>query len=241
MMQAIALDDERPALDVIEAFCERIDFIDLRKTFTRTGEARYYLEQNPVDLLFTDINMPAESGIDFYKSVGPTLQEQRTMVIFTTAYSEYAVESYDLQAIDYLLKPFTFERFAQAARKAADQYKFLHQSADGTSTTNAAPAHLFFRVDYGLVKVPVADILFIEGLDNYLKIYVRDGRPVVVRLTMKAMLEKLPPRGFARVHRSYIVALDKIRSVRNRLVQIGDEEIPVSNSYETEFLGLFRK
>lgn len=243
MIKAIALDDELPALDVIEAFCSQIDAIDLRKTFTRTGEARYYLEENPVDLLFLDINMPAESGISFYKSMSPLLRSQQTMVIFTTAYSEFAVESYDLQAVDYLLKPFTFSRFLQAVHKASEQHKFLHQSDPSQQPRNgepAASAYLFFRVDYGLMKVAVADILFIEGLDNYLKIHLAGQKPLVVRLTMKAMLEKLPPTRFVRVHRSYIVSLDKVQTVRNKLITIDEEEIPIGNSYEEGFFRLFR-
>ena len=234
MINAIALDDELPALDVIEAFCSQIDSIDLRKTFTRTGEARYYLEENPVDLLFLDINMPAESGITFHKSISASLQSPKTMVIFTTAYSEFAVESYELQAVDYLLKPFTFGRFSQAVQKASEQYKFLHQSGDPQQ------AYLFFRVDYSLVKVAVADILFIEGLDNYLKIHLQGQKPLVVRLTMKAMLEKLPPKGFVRVHRSFIVSLDKIQVVRNKIITIGEEEIPLGSRYEGDFFGVFR-
>lgn len=234
MMNAIALDDERPALDVIEAFCAQLDFIDLRKTFTRTSEARYYLEENPVDLLFLDINMPAESGMDFYKSIS-----QKTLVVFTTAYSEYAVDSYELQAVDYLLKPFTLARFRQAAQKAQDQYRFLHQSGDGAGEPARQP-YLFFRVDYSLVKVAVADILFIEGLDNYLKIHVEGQKPVVVRLTMKAMLDKLPPSEFMRVHRSYIIPIRRIESVRNKLITIGDEEIPLGSSYERDFFERFR-
>ncbi len=229
MISAIALDDERPALDVVEAFSSQIDFIDLRRTFISTREARYYLEEHPVDLLFSDINMPTQSGIEFYKSI-----PQKTMVIFTTAYADYAVEGFTLRAIDYLLKPFTYERFLQATRKAHEQYQFIHQLAQ------PQPLPLVFRVDYGLVTVSVADILFIEGLDNYLKIHLRGQKPVVVRLTMKAMLEKLPPKGFARVHRSFIVALDKITSVRNKLISIGEEEIPLGSTYEEDFLRAFQ-
>lgn len=233
MIRAIALDDERPALDVIDAFCSQIDTIDLRRTFTRTSEARSYLEENPVDLLLTDINMPAESGMDFYRSISDSLQTHKTMVIFTTAYSEHAVESYELQAIDYLLKPFTFSRFQQAVSRASEQQALLRQ------LTGNQPYYLIFRVDYSLVKVAAADILFIEGLDNYLKVHLQNQKPLVVRMTMKAMLEKLPPQGFVRVHRSYIVALPQIQQVRNKLITIGDEEIPISNSYEAEFNGLF--
>ncbi|WP_332367809.1 LytR/AlgR family response regulator transcription factor [Spirosoma telluris] len=135
MIRAIALDDEPPALRVLTHFCQQVDVIDLQKTFTRTDEALRYLEQFPVDLLFLDINMPSMSGIDFYKAVGTTsaARSQATvstdrMVIFTTAYAEYAVEGFTLNAVDYLLKPFTFERFVQAANKAADFYRWQQRT-----------------------------------------------------------------------------------------------------------------
>lgn len=235
MMKAIALDDERPALDVIEAFCSRMDSLELVKTFTRTGEARLHLEANPVDLIFLDINMPKESGLAFFKSI-----TQQTLVIFTTAYSEYALESYDVEAVDYLLKPYTFERFTKAIQRAQTRWRTLQQ-APGNSGQGSEQAHLFFRADYGLVKVTVADILFIEGLDNYLKIHLREGQPVVLRLTLKAILEKLPADKFSRVHRSFIVAIDKIQSIRGRMILLGEEEIPIGSSYEKDFLGLFMK
>ncbi len=234
-MKAIALDDERPALDVIDAFCGRIDSVDLVKTFTRTGEARLYLEDHPVDLIFLDINMPRESGLAFFKTIN-----QQTLVIFTTAYSEFAVESYDVEAVDYLLKPFTYERFSQAVQRAQTRLRALRQSTNEGREGPEFP-QLFFRVDYGLVKVAVADILFVEGLDNYLKIHRSQERPLVVRLTMKAMLDKLPAGSFVRVHRSYIVALDKIQAVRNKMVLIGEEDIPIGSSYEKDFFTRFRK
>lgn len=235
MIRAIALDDERPALDVIEAFCSRIPVITLAKSFTRTGEARLYMENNPVDLIFLDINMPRESGLEFSRGIN-----QQSMVIFTTAYSEFAAESYEVEAVDYLLKPFTFERFAQAVQKAQARLKSLNSER----AESGESAHLLLRVDYGLVKVALPDILFIEGLDNCLKIHLRgpaggSARALVVRLTMKAMQDKLPADHFVRVHRSYIVPLDKIRTVRNKVILIEDEEIPVGSSYEKEFLDRF--
>ncbi|MBO0952006.1 LytR/AlgR family response regulator transcription factor [Fibrella forsythiae] len=233
MIRAIALDDELPALDIIDAFCRQIDGIDLQKTFHRTSDARHFLEENPVDLLFTDINMPAESGLDFCRTINPALQTHRTLVIFTTAHMEYAVESYSLQALDYLLKPFTFERFKQAVARANEQIALLRQSADQQDT------YLFFRIDYRLVKVTVADIQFIEGLDNYLKIHLLGQKTLVVRMTMKALIEKLPSTGFVRVHRSYIIALRYIATVRNKFISIGNEEIPISGSYEADFNRLF--
>ena len=137
--------------------------------------------------------------------------------------------------IAYLPPPFTFERFEQAVQKAHDHYRLLQQSDE------SAQSHLFLRADYNLVKITVADILFIEGLDNYLKIQLADHKPVVVRMTMKALLDKLPARTFVRVHRSYIVPLSKIRSVRNRLITIANHEIPLGSRYEADFYAVFQK
>lgn len=229
MITAIALDDERPALEVLDTFCSQVDFIDLKKTFSKTGEANLYLEENPVDLVFLDINMPAVSGINFYKTM-----PHPAMVIFTTAYNEYAVESYELDAVDYLLKPFTFDRFLKAVTKAQDLQKLHNQSTDNQQK------FIYFRVDYSLVKVAIVDIIFIEGLDNYLKIHLTGQKPVVVRLTMKAILEKLPEKGFLRVHRSYIVSVDKIILVRNKIIRIADEEIPLGSSFEDGFNAVFK-
>lgn len=233
MMTALALDDEQPALDIIQTFCARIDSVKLVSTFTRTGEARLYLETHPVDLLLLDINMPRESGLDFARSMG-----RPALVIFTTAYSEFAADSYDVEAVDYLLKPFTFDRFSKALQRANARWQLLRQAS--TKDPNGTDlAYLYFRVDYGLVKVDPADILFVEGLDNYLKVHRQNEHPLVVRLTMKAMLDKLPRAGFVRIHRSYIVALDRVESIRNKMVVIGEDELPIGSSYEKEFFGQF--
>ena len=229
MISAIALDDEPPALEIIKSFCGRIDSIDLKKVFTKTGEAFDYLEKSPVDLLLLDINMPSITGIDFYKKLS-----NEAMVIFTTSYSEYAVESYNLNALDYLVKPFTFKRFFQAIEKASEFHK-LRQHA-----LQSEQDFITLRVDYGLVKLPVAPIDFIEGLDNYLKIHSSNKKPVVVRMTMKALLEKLPSPAFIRVHRSYIVPLGKVATVRNKIITLScGEEIPLGSSYEQEFMRFF--
>jgi DNA-binding LytR/AlgR family response regulator len=224
MITAIALDDELPALEIIELYCSQIETIDLKKVFSKTSEARFYLEENAVDLIFLDINMPSHSGIDFFKSIS-----QKTMVIFTTAYSEYAVESYELGAIDYLLKPFSFDRFNKAVEKVVEQNKLLSQSNEN---------QLYFRIDYGLTKVSIQDIIFIEGLDNYIKIHLTNQKPILVRMTIKNILEKLPLKQFCRVHRSYIISMSKITSYRNKIVYIADNEIPLGKTYEDAFLGL---
>lgn len=220
MMQAIAIDDEPLALDVIRAFCDRTASVSLDKVFTEPTEALKYLRKHPVDLLFLDVRMPAMSGLDFYKALG-----QNAMVIFTTAYSEYAVEGFNLSAIDYLLKPILYERFVQAIGKAEDYQRFLHSK-------DSQPQYLFLRIDYSLVKLAVGDIVYIEGLDNYLKIHVRNGKPLVVRMSMKAMNEKLHEQQFLRVHRSYIISTKDIESVRNKQITIGGAIIPVGTNYE---------
>lgn len=228
MIKAIALDDEPPALDVLQSFCDKIDAIDLQKTFTKSDDAFKYLKKYPVDLLFLDINMPSISGIDFYKKL-----PHKTMVIFTTAYSEYAVEGFNLSATDYLLKPFSFSRFQQAVEKAYSQWKLQNQ--------NPEQQYLFIRADYSLIKILISDILFIEGLDDYLKIHIQNQKTVVARMTLKAILEKLPSPEFIRVHRSFIVPISKIEKVRNKMIHIQEEEIPVSASYEAAFFALLNK
>jgi len=246
MIRAIALDDEPPALRVLTHFCRQTDFIDLQKTFSRADEALRYLEENEVDLLFLDINMPSISGIDFYKAVGPqsdhrtlrSAESAQPMVIFTTAYAEYAVEGFNLNAVDYLLKPFTYERFLQAANRAADYYQYLHRS------NSAKPAYIYIRADYRLYKIALADILFIEGLDDYLKIHVQNGKTIVARMTMKAMQQKLTeleggPERFLRVHRSYIIPLARVETVRSKTIMLAGQEIPIGVSYEEEFQKYF--
>lgn len=222
MITAIALDDELAALEVLEAFCIKSQSVSLVKTFTKTQDARFYLEEFPVDLIFLDINMPSISGIEFYKSI-----EQQTNLIFTTAHAEYAAESYELNAIDYLMKPFSYDRFL----KAVDKVKKLNpiQKADKQN-------YILFRVDYGLTKVLLSDILFIEGLDNYLKVHINNQKSLVVRMTMKMLLKKLPSSEFCRVHRSYIISFLHIKSYRNKIIQIYDHYIPIGSSYEISFL-----
>lgn len=222
MITAIALDDELPSLEIIEAFCNKIEYIELKKIFLKTSEANYYLENNPVDLIFLDINMPSRSGIEFSKAIS-----QDIMVVFTTAYKEYAVESYEIGALDYLLKPFSFDRFKITVDRIAEQKKLLSESSNN---------HIYFRVDYGLIKVMFQDIIYIEGLDNYIKIHLENKSPVLVRMTIKTVLEKLPSKNFCRIHRSYIIALSRIVSYRNKMVYIDNKQIPIGSTFEKDFL-----
>ncbi|EJL63161.1 LytR/AlgR family response regulator transcription factor [Flavobacterium sp. CF136] len=226
MIKAIALDDEPLALEILQNLCTDIEYVDLQKTFTKSEEAFKYLRKYPVDLLFLDIDMPSISGLDFYKKL-----PHKTMVIFTTAYSEYAVEGFTLNATDYLLKPISLSRFQQAVEKAFQQWK--------TQNQNSEQQYLFIRADYSLMKILFSDILYIEGLDDYLKIHIQNQKTVVTRMTLKVILQKLPVNEFIRVHRSFIVSISKIDKIRNKIIYINDKEIPVSASYETEFFVLF--
>lgn len=230
MIQAIAIDDELPALQIIEIFCEQSGQVQLVRLFNKPNDALKYINKNPVDLIFIDINMPSLSGIDLVKSM-----KHDTMVIFTTAYSAYALEGFNLNAVDYLLKPFSFERFQQAIDKARNQLQ-LRQQPDPQGNQ-----YLYIRADYSLLKIDLKDILFIEGLDDYLKIHLHQQKPIVARMTIKSMLEKLPEQQFMRVHRSYVVSLARISSIRGKVVYMGEEEIPIGNSFEKAFLAAFNK
>ena len=223
MIKAIAIDDEPLALKIITHFCDEIDFMQLEKTFTKPSEAIKYLKKFPVDLLFLDIQMPSKNGLDFYKML-----EQETMVIFTTAYSEYAVEGFNVNAVDYLLKPFSFERFQTAVQKAQNEQNFRKSISVQTQ--------LLIRADYKLNKIDFEDILLIEGLDDYIQIHLKDMTKIVARLSMKNILEKLPTSLFVRVHRSYIIPVKKIKFIQNKNIQIEDFIIPVGDTYKDEIL-----
>jgi two-component system LytT family response regulator len=224
MIRAIALDDEEPALRVIDALCQKTEGqIRLEKTFTQPVEAIKYLKKFPVDLIFLDINMPGISGVEFAKQLDPGI-----MIVFSTAYSEYAVEGFNLQAIDYLMKPIAYDRFLQAVNKAKQQM-------ENQLVSNEKP-YLSVRANYSLLRIYTENILYIEGMDDYLKIHVKDQRPIVVRMTMKSVEEKLPSKEFVRVHRSFIVPLSRIDKIRNKIIHLQDVEIPIGNKYE-EIIG----
>lgn len=220
MIRAIAIDDEPLALNVIEHFCSKADFVLLEKTFTKTAEAIKHIHKFPVDLLFLDIQMPGKNGVEFYKSL-PT----GIMVIFTTAYSQYAVEGFNVDAVDYLLKPFSYERFLTAVQKAKSKMP---------SELPAPKTHLMICADYKLHRIETEDILLIEGLDDYIKIHLTNKSSVTARLPMKNILEQLPQGLFIRVHRSYIIPVKKVKSLQNKTITIENFIIPVGDTYKDE-------
>lgn len=221
MIRAIAIDDEPLALDIIAYFCSKEKFISLEKTFTKQSEAIKYLNKFPVDLIFLDIQMPAQNGIDFYKAL-----ETNAMVIFTTAYSEYAIEGFNVNATDYLLKPFSEERFKQAMQKARNEYEFKKNSQVQT--------HLMIRADYKLYRIEYDEIVMIEALDDYIQIHLISKNKIVARQSMKSILNKLPQNLFLRVHRSYIVPVAKVKSVQNKTLTIDEFVIPVGDTYKKQ-------
>jgi DNA-binding LytR/AlgR family response regulator len=228
MIQAIAIDDEPLALKVIQSLCDTCETIDLQKTFTQPNEALKHLRKYPTDLIFCDIQMPAMTGIHLVKSL-----PQNTMVIFTTAFSEYAVDSYELNAIDYLLKPINNKRFTQAIAKAAEYFNYINKIGQ------QADKSIFVRADFSLVKIPLDDIEYIEGFADYLKIYIKDRKVIMARMTMKDMMEKLPATGFIRVHRSFILPFSKIEAVRGSTIFMGDKEFPIGRTYTDEFFNRY--
>lgn len=229
MIRAIALDSDFSSLKRISDFCKQVDFIDLKKVFSSIEDVRYYLEKYPVDLIFLDFTLPGISGIDFLKSLS-----QSCKLIFISSSNAFAAESYELNAIDYLLKPFNLKRFEIALNKANEFFK-MHRN-----TASVEKSYVCFRIDYSLVKVEIDEIVLIEGLDNYLKIQIENEKTLIVRSTMKAMLAKLSESEFVQVHRSFIVPIKKISSVRNKIIKIGEWEVPLGNSYEARFFQLFR-
>jgi len=228
MIRCIAVDDETPALDILEDNISRVPFLQLVKKCKNAYQAIDLLRQEKIDLLFLDIEMPGLSGLRLLKEL-----PDKPMVIFITAYRKYAADGYDLDALDYLVKPVSFERFLKAAHKALE-YQELRQKEKSPSPH--FPDYLFIQSEYKLTKLFVHDLLYIEGLGNYIKIHlISSPRPILSKLSMKAIGEKLPAGKYARVHKSFIVMVDKITSVRNESIMIGETEIPLSRFYRDEF------
>lgn len=221
MLRAIAIDDEPIALEVINNFSQKLIFLDLVRCFTDAFEAMDFLHKNDIDLIFLDIKMPDISGLDFLISIS-----NPPMIVFTTAYSEHAVQSFELNAIDYLLKPFSLSRFIKACNRANEQFE-LRNKAQADQETDSA---IFVKTGYELIKIDLADILYVEGTGNYVK-YVLKEQNIVTRLTMKETEDLLPSLDFMRVHRSYIVGKKHISKIQKSDIWIGTYEIPIGEAY----------
>jgi len=221
-LRCVAIDDEPLALELIKTYVARFPGLQLVQVFEDALSGAEYLKQNPVDLLFVDVNMPDITGVELVRSL-----VNSPMIIFTTAYRNYAFESYELQAIDYLLKPIDFSRFTAAVEKAIDFYKYKSATQESVSDES-----IYVYSEYKMIKVLLRDIEYIESMGDYLKIYLSgNDKPVLTLMTMKKILEKLPEDSFARVHRSFIVALPKIKSIHNRKVNLSNAELPIGDAY----------
>lgn len=240
MLNVLIVDDEPLALDVLETYIEQMPDLTLIKRCSNALEANDALKSNNIDLMFLDIQMPQLTGIDFVKTL-----TKPPMVVFTTAYPNYAIQGFDLNALDYLLKPISLERFMKAVNKAIEQAELLHRE-NHTGPSAAAEDNDFFfvKADKKLVKVNFDDIIYIEGLKDYVIIRLLQGRVITLQ-TMKSLEEKLPFGRFKRIHRSYIVAMDKITAIEGNMVEVLEKDkpklLPIGKNYRDELLELIDK
>ena len=238
MIRCMAIDDEPLALQQIVAYIGKVPFLELAAQCQSALEAKAFLEQDTVDAIFCDINMPDLNGMDFVKSLTVP-----PLVVFTTAYSEYAVEGFRVNAVDYLLKPFGLQDFQRAANRLKER---LENSVVGGFAADTSDDTIFLKTEYRVVKVSISDIRYVEAMSEYLKVYLdSDKKPIVTLLSMKKMEERLPAN-FMRIHRSYIVNLTKIQEVnKNRVIIDADTYLPIGDMYkdtiqaylDTKFLG----
>lgn len=244
MINVIIVDDEPLALDVLETYIEKLPDLNLVKKCNNALEANEALKSNDIDLMFLDIQMPQLTGIDFLRTLA-----NPPKVIFTTAYANYAVEGFELNAVDYLLKPISLDRFMKAVNKAQEQLSMEKRDAAGAGTNNEAAGEdgsdfIFVKADKKLIKVNYEDIVYIEGLKDYVIIRMNNGRVITLQ-TMKSLEEKLPPLLFKRIHRSYIVGIKKIKAVIGNMVEVIEKNqpkhLPIGKNYREELLEMINK
>ncbi len=237
-LKCIAVDDEPLALDIIEDYVSKVPFLELVKRTENAIEALQLVQAGDIDLVFLDIQMPDLTGIQFLKIAGG-----KANFILTTAYSQYALESYDLNVSDYLLKPIAFDRFYKAVEKVLQQSKAPEVAepvavapppSANTSSGNPIVDYIFVKTEHKIQKIHLEDILYIEGLKDYISIFTKTERVITLQ-NMKKMEETLPPSQFIRVHKSYIISLDKIQSIERSRIAISGKTIPIGDTYREEF------
>ena len=237
MIKCIIIDDEPLAIGVLKSYCEDLGEVDVIGTFTNPFEATTLLSSEQIDLVFLDIEMPQINGIDLIKSV-----DKKPLFVFTTAYPQYAIDGFELNAVDYLVKPIPFVRFI----KAINRVKRLMSSGDASKLpeNNLTPSSggfgqaaqfLFVKSEYESVKINVQEIKYIQGLKDYLKIYTQDKKPILTLMSFKEMLSKLPADQFVRVHRSFVVNIGVIMSIQRSKIVIDDIRIPIGESFKESF------
>ena len=223
------IDDEPLAAGLLESYAQKTPYLELKGVFNSAIQAMQELQKTPADLLFLDIQMPELNGLDFSRMV-----PAQTRIVFTTAFDQYAIDGYRVNALDYLLKPISYPNFLQAAQKAQEWFKLVEQGQQGAAEEVQS---IFVKSEYKQVQVMLDDILYIEGLKDYIKIYEEGHeKPLLSLMSMKSMEEMLPSQRFMRVHRSYIVQKSKIRVVEHNRIVFGKTYIPVGDNYKDEFL-----
>ena len=228
MIRAIAIDDEPLALKLVANYISKTPFLELVEAFDNPVDAMSFLEKNPVDLMFLDIQMPDLKGTEFAR-----LLKHGPKIIFTTAYEKYAIEGFKLDAVDYLLKPFSYEEFLNAVQKAK---KLIGLEKKELSTIEANKEFLFLKSEYKIRRINFNDISYIEGLKDYIKVYVRnESHPILSLSTLKAVEAKLPKSKFMRIHRSFIVNLDHVETIERSRIIFGKKYIPVGDQYRKKF------
>lgn len=232
MLRCIAIDDEPLALELLEDNISKVPFLHMVAKCSNPLEAMKELEREPVDLIFLDIQMPGLTGLQFIQSLSI-----KPMFILITAYEKYALDGYNLDVVDYLVKPVSVERFIKACNKARELYELKNKPTEISG--NLIPSYIFVNADYSLIKIVLDDITWIEALKDYIRIHLQSSnKPVITRMTMKSIEEMLPSSKFIRIHKSYIVSIASITSVRKTSVMAGSVELPVSDSYQDALIKL---
>jgi DNA-binding LytR/AlgR family response regulator len=245
MLQVLIVDDEPLALDVLETYIEQMPELQLVKRCSNALEANEALKNNAVDLMFLDIQMPQLTGIDFVKTLS-----NPPMVVFTTAYSNYAIQGFDLNALDYLLKPISLDRFMKAVNKAVEHHDLTKREHASVAVSERLPDNgqgldfFFVKADKKLIKINFDEIVYIEGLKDYVIIRLLTGRVITLQ-TMKSLEDRLPHGRFKRIHRSYIVAMDKIAAIEGSMVEVMEKDkpkmLPIGKNYRDELLEMIEK
>lgn len=234
ILNCIAVDDEPLALGLVSKFIEQTPFLNLVGKYASAVDALKAIHTQKVDLIFLDIQMPDLNGIELARVQNKGADKPR--IIFTTAYNQFALEGYKVDALDYLLKPFNYEEFLRAATKAFSYYELINRPPVVTESEYSDDQYLFLKVEYQWVRIVLDDILYFEGLKDYVKVNLKNAEKGILSLTsLKVLEEKLSPKKFMRVHRSYIVALDKITAMTKNTIQIGKKNIAVGDQYKNAF------
>jgi two-component system response regulator LytT len=244
ILNCIAVDDEPLALGLVSAFIEQTPFLNLVGRFSSAVDALRAIHAQKIDVVFLDIQMPDLNGIELARVLDNS-KANKPRIIFTTAYNQFALEGYRVDALDYLLKPFNYEEFLHAANKALAYGELLEKSNAAPVAASPAPVaaeeriedeYLFLKVEYQLVRIALNDILYIEGLKDYVKVWLKNvEKPILSLTSLKSLEEKLPAKRFMRIHRSFIVSLDKINSITRNALQIGKVNITVGDQYKEGF------